>query len=67
MEKLLTLKETAKVLRVSERTIMRYLKSRKLKASRVGQWRIKQSDLNKFLEKYSNVKRKTKKQILNYG
>jgi len=67
MEKLLTLKETAKVLRVSERTIMRYLKSGKLKASRVGQWRIKQSDLNKFLEKYSNVKRKTKKQILNYG
>ena len=67
MEKLLTLKETAKILRVSERTIMRYLKSGKLKASRVGQWRIKQSDLNKFLEKYSNVKRKTKKQILNYG
>ena len=61
MEKLLTLKETAKVLRVSERTIMRYLKSGKLKASRVGQWRIKQSDLNKFLEKYSNVKRKSKK------
>ena len=61
MDKLLTLKETAKVLRVSERTIMRYLKSGKLKASRVGQWRIKQSDLNKFLEKYSNVKRKSKK------
>jgi len=61
MEKLLTLKETAKVLRVSERTIMRYLKSGKLKASRVGQWRIKQSDLNKFLEKYSNVKRESKK------
>ena len=61
MEKLLTLKETAKILRVSERTIMRYLKSGKLKASKAGQWRIKQSDLNNFLEKYSNVKRKPKK------
>ena len=61
MEKLLTLKETAKILRVSERTIMRYLKSGKLKASNLGQWRIKERDLNKFLEKYANVKRKSKK------
>ena len=60
MDKLLTLKETAKILRVSERTIMRYLKSGKLKASKVGQWRIKQSELNKFLEKNSNIKRKLK-------
>jgi len=61
MEKLLTLKETAKILRVSERTIMRYLKSGKLKASKAGQWRIGQNNLNKFLEQYSNVKRKSKK------
>ena len=61
MEKLLILKETAKILRVSERTIMRYLKSGKLKASNLGQWRIKESNLNKFLEKCSNVKRKSKK------
>lgn len=58
MDKLLTLKETAKILRVSERTIMRYLKSGKLKASKVGQWRIKESQLNEFLDKYSNSKRK---------
>lgn len=60
MDKLLTLKETAKILRVSERTIIRYLKSERLKASKVGQWRIKQSELNKFLEKNSNIKRKLK-------
>jgi len=58
MDKLLTLKETAKILRVSERTIMRYLKAGKLKASKVGQWRIKESQLNEFLDKYSNSKRK---------
>ena len=60
MEKLFTLKETAKILRVSDLTIMRYLESGKLKASKAGQWRIRENDLNKFLEKYSNVKRKFK-------
>lgn len=56
MDKLLTLKETARILRVSERTIMRYLKSGRLRASRLGQWRIKESDLEKFLDKNSNKK-----------
>jgi len=58
MDKLLTLKETAKILRVSERTIMRYLKAGKLEASKVGKWRIKESDLEKFLKENSNYKRK---------
>ena len=61
MDKLLTLKETAKILRVSERTILRYLKSGKLKASKAGQWRIGENNLKKFLEKYSNIKRKKRK------
>ncbi|NQU84058.1 MAG: helix-turn-helix domain-containing protein [Parcubacteria group bacterium] len=34
---------------------MRYLKSGKLKASRLGQWRIKQSDLDEFLKETSNI------------
>ncbi len=58
MEKLFTLKETAKILRVSERTVMRYLKSKKLKVFKLGQWRIKENILKKFLEKHSNVKKK---------
>jgi len=58
MEKLLTLKETAKILRVSERTIMRYLKSGKLKASKLGQWRIKESDLERFLKLTQNNRKK---------
>ena len=58
MDKLLTLKETAKILRVSERTIMRYLKSGKLKASKVGRWRIKENDLEKFLKESSNEKKR---------
>ncbi len=58
MDKLLTLKETAKILRVSTRTTLRYLKAGKLKASKVGKWRIKESDLDVFLKKNDNNKSK---------
>ena len=61
MDKLLTLKETAEILRVSERTIMRYFKSGKLKASKVGAWRIKESDLHNLLDNTSNFKKMSKK------
>lgn len=57
MDKLLTLKETAKILRVSERTVMRYLKSGKLRASKVGKWRIKESDLEIFLKDNLNSRK----------
>jgi excisionase family DNA binding protein len=63
MDKLLTIKEVAKYLRVSERSVNRYIEAGRLRASRIGQWRIKQSDLNKFLKKYSNVKTKPKKKV----
>ena len=61
IDKLLTIREVAKILRVSERSVNRYIEAGKLKASKIGQWRIKQSDLNEFLEKNLNVKRKSKK------
>ena len=56
MDKLLTIKEVAKILRVSERSVNRYIEAGRLRASRIGQWRIKQSDLDKFLKKTSNLK-----------
>jgi len=58
IDKLLTIGEVAKILRVSTRTVNRYIEAGRLRASRIGQWRIKESDLNKFLEKHSNVRRK---------
>ena len=58
MDKLLTIKEVAEFLRVSKRSVNRYIEAGKLKASKIGQWRIKEGDLDKFLEKYSNIKRK---------
>jgi len=53
-DKLLTIKEVAKILRVSERSVNRYIEAGKLKASKIGQWRIKQDDLSIFLDETSN-------------
>ena len=56
MDKLLTIKEVAKILRVSERSVNRYIEAGRLRASRIGQWRIKESDLEKFLKENLNEK-----------
>jgi len=53
-DKLLTIKEVAEYLRVSERSVLRYIEAGRLKASKVGWWRIKESDLEDFLRKSSN-------------
>jgi excisionase family DNA binding protein len=47
---LYTTNEIAKILKVSKRTIFRYIKSGKLKATKIGQWRIKKNDLEKFIQ-----------------
>jgi excisionase family DNA binding protein len=60
-DKLLNIEEVAALLRVSTRTVVRYIESGRLKASKIGVWRIKESDVNRFLEESSNVKRKRKK------
>jgi len=60
-EKLLTIEEVAEILRVSTRSVIRYIEAGRLKASKLGVWRIKQSDLNTFLEETSNFKGKNKK------
>lgn len=49
--KYLKVKEVAEELRVSKRTVFRYIKSGKLKAVKIGQWRITRTDLNKFINK----------------
>lgn len=59
-EKLLTAEEVATILRVSYRTVVRYIESGRLRASKIGVWRIKQFDLDAFLNDTSNVKQKKK-------
>jgi len=58
---LLTITEASKHLRVSIRSIYRYIKSNRLKAYKLPAWRIKKSDLEKFLEECSNIKNGTSK------
>jgi len=60
-DRLLTIEEVAEMLRVSPRSVNRYIESGRLKASKIGVWRIKQSDLDKFLEETSNIKKEHKK------
>ncbi len=51
----MTIGEVASYLRVSERTLFRYIKSKKLKAYHIGQWRISESQLKNFLKKTTYV------------
>lgn len=53
-KKLLTVSEVAVRLRVSNRSVMRYIKSKRLRAVKIGQWRIKEGDLDRFLVANSN-------------
>jgi len=60
-EKLLTAQEVAKRLRVSERSVMRYIHAGKLRATKIGYWRISEKDLKDFLEGGVNIRKRKKK------
>ncbi len=51
----LKVEEAAKYLHVHPRTLMRYIKNNKIKATKVGHWRFYKEDLDKFLSDSSNV------------
>jgi len=52
-EQYYTIKEVAKMLKVVYLTVYRWIQSGKLTAYKVGkQYRIKKSDLDKFMERY---------------
>lgn len=53
-EKYLTTKEVAKMLRVSERSIFRYIHNGRLRAVKVGYWRIAQKHLDSFIKENLN-------------
>ena len=51
MEKLYTVKEVAEILNVSVMTVRSYIKCDQLKAAKISRiYRVKQSDLNYFIE-----------------
>jgi excisionase family DNA binding protein len=61
MEKIYTLQETADFLKVSKRSVIRYIKSGRLKATKIGQWRISESAITDFLNPYKNPHDKSNK------
>ncbi|OGI90353.1 hypothetical protein A3B01_02270 [Candidatus Nomurabacteria bacterium RIFCSPLOWO2_01_FULL_41_52b] len=54
-EKFFKLGEIAKLLRVSERSVFRYIHSGKIKATKIGYWRISRKDVQDFIKKNSNL------------
>lgn len=57
IEKLYTIKEAAEILRVTPRSVFRFIQpeyKNQLKASKVGgTWRITEKDLNDFISNYT--------------
>lgn len=54
--KLLTVKEVAKILRVSDMTVYRLVKSRQISAIRVGKnYRVKESEVERYLNRANGL------------
>ena len=59
MERLLTVNEAAKILRLNSETVARYIREGKISAAKLGRvWRIEEKDLEQFIRER---KRETKK------
>lgn len=57
-EKFLSLEDARKILDVSERSMYRYILGGRLKAYKIGYWKIKEQDLKEFIDRHSNIKNK---------
>ncbi|MBI5072153.1 helix-turn-helix domain-containing protein [Candidatus Falkowbacteria bacterium] len=51
----LTVKKVADYLQINERTVYRYIKAKKLKATKIGSWRVYFDDLQDFIKHSSNI------------
>ena len=57
-ENYLTIEETAKLLHIGERTIYRYIAAKKIKATKIGFWRIDEKSIRDFVKRMTNVSKK---------
>ncbi len=53
---LYTLREVEEILKVTQRTLYKYIKEGRLKATKAGNWRVKHSDLMDFVNKGASKK-----------
>jgi len=52
----LTVKQVAKQLDLTEYRIRELIREKQIRATKIGQWRIKQEDLKEFINKRTNIK-----------
>jgi DNA (cytosine-5)-methyltransferase 1 len=59
MDELLTVSQTAKYLQLSEKTVRRLIRERRLSASKVANrsWRIRASDVDDYIQAHTNGKK----------
>jgi len=57
-EKFLTIDEAAKKLGLNYKTVFRYIHSKKLEATKIGRWRIREKELEEFIKRSSNLRKK---------
>lgn len=57
-EKFLTIEEAAKRLNLNYKTVFRYIHSKKLEATKIGRWRIREKELEDFIKRSSNLRKK---------
>lgn len=51
----LTIGDIAKYLQIGERTVHRYVKDGRIKAVKIGRWRIARKDLQDFIKRSTNT------------
>lgn len=59
--KFLTLKTARKILNLSERSMYRYIHTGRLKAYKIGNWKIREQDLKEFIKRSSYKPKKPKR------
>jgi len=60
-EKTYRIGEAKKILGISERSMYRYLKSGKLRGTKIGYWRISEADIKRFIADSTNIRPSKKK------
>jgi len=56
-KRFLTVKDVVKRLQIGERTVYRYVEEGKIKAVKIGGWRITEEDLQAFIKRSSNARK----------
>jgi len=56
-ERTYRIKEAAKVLGISERSVFRYIHDKKLRATKIGFWRMTKADLDAFVVERTNIRK----------